>query len=151
MNEKCFSCNILLSDQILLFIASCLYFLRYWSICLLQLFVNLAMTSQILKSSHFATWPKNKDVNLKISWEGKELLRWNKYFLSLFKGFQSPKIVSDLRVFLQRNHNYAILKHLRRKMALNILSTSINIKDQAIWIWAGLMSVIKNHIEHICD
>ena len=36
--EKCFSCYILLTDQISL--PNCLYFLRYWSMCVLQLFVN---------------------------------------------------------------------------------------------------------------
>ena len=38
-----FSCYILLTDQILL--SDCLYFLRYWAICALQLFVNQAVTS----------------------------------------------------------------------------------------------------------
>ena len=34
-----------------------------------------------------------------ISWERKELLRWNKkHFSSFLKGFQLSKIVSDLRV-----------------------------------------------------
>ena len=36
--EKCFSRYILLTDQISL--PECPYFLRYWSICVLQLFVN---------------------------------------------------------------------------------------------------------------
>ena len=36
-----------LTDQIAL--SDCLYFLRYWSICVLQLFVNQAVTSQILE------------------------------------------------------------------------------------------------------
>ena len=40
--EKCFSCYILLTDQISLF--DCLYFSRYWAICALQLFVNQAAT-----------------------------------------------------------------------------------------------------------
>ena len=37
--EKCFSCYILLTDQISL--PNCFYILRYWAICVLQLFVNL--------------------------------------------------------------------------------------------------------------
>ena len=41
--EKCFSFYILLTDQLLLF--HCLYFLRNWAICVLQLFVNQAVTS----------------------------------------------------------------------------------------------------------
>ena len=47
IQEKCFTCYILLTDQISL--PDCLYFLRYWSICVVQLFVNQFMTSQILK------------------------------------------------------------------------------------------------------
>ena len=45
--QKCSSCYILLTDQISL--PSCLYFLRYWAICVLQLFVNQVATSRILK------------------------------------------------------------------------------------------------------
>ena len=45
--RKCSSCYILLSDQISL--PSCFYFLRYWAICVLQLFVNQVVTSWILK------------------------------------------------------------------------------------------------------
>ena len=45
--EKCFSCYILLTDQIQL--SDGLYILRYWAICVLQLFVNQVVTSQILK------------------------------------------------------------------------------------------------------
>ena len=45
--RKCSSCYILLTDQISL--PSCLYFLRYWAICVLQLFVNQVVMSWILK------------------------------------------------------------------------------------------------------
>ena len=41
--EKCFSCYALLTDQISL--PDCHYFLRYWSIGVLQLFVNQVVTS----------------------------------------------------------------------------------------------------------
>ena len=41
--EKCFSCYILLTDQILL--SDCLYVLRYWAVCVFQLSVNQAVTS----------------------------------------------------------------------------------------------------------
>ena len=41
--QKCFSNYILLPDQISL--SECLYFLRYWEICVLQLFVNQVVTS----------------------------------------------------------------------------------------------------------
>ena len=36
--EKSFSCYILLTEQISL--SDCLYFSKYWTICVLQLFVN---------------------------------------------------------------------------------------------------------------
>ena len=42
-SKKCFSCYILLTDQISLH--DCLSFLRYWPICVLQLFVNQVMMS----------------------------------------------------------------------------------------------------------
>ena len=45
--QKCFSSYILLTDQISL--SGCLYLLRYWAICVLQLLVNQIVTSQILK------------------------------------------------------------------------------------------------------
>ena len=47
--QKCSSCYILLTDQILL--VGCVYFLRYWEICVLQLLVNQVATSWILKSN----------------------------------------------------------------------------------------------------
>ena len=40
--EKYFSGYILLTDQILL--SGCLYFVRHWTICALQLFVNQVVT-----------------------------------------------------------------------------------------------------------
>ena len=45
----------------------CFYFLRYWSTCVLQLFVSHVLTSEILKlnlsswSSPCSTWTKNQD------------------------------------------------------------------------------------------
>ena len=40
---KCFSCYALLADQISL--SGCHYFLRYWSLYVLQLFVQQVVTS----------------------------------------------------------------------------------------------------------
>ena len=45
--EKCFSCYILLTDQILF--SDSFYFLRSWPRCVLQLFVNQVVTSRILR------------------------------------------------------------------------------------------------------
>ena len=47
LKKKYFSYNIMLPDQISL--SGCLYFVRYWTICVLQLVVNRVVTSQILK------------------------------------------------------------------------------------------------------
>ena len=41
--EKYFSCYILLIDQVSL--SGCLYFVRYWAICVLLLFVNQVVAS----------------------------------------------------------------------------------------------------------
>ena len=41
--QKCFPRYILLTDHILL--SDCLYTLRYWTICALQLFVSQVVTS----------------------------------------------------------------------------------------------------------
>ena len=46
-SQKCFSCYILLTDEISL--SDCVYFSRYWEICVLQVFVNQAVTSSFLK------------------------------------------------------------------------------------------------------
>ena len=54
--EKCVSCYILPTGNISL--PDRLYFLRYWSKCVLQLFVNLVVTLQFLK----LTLPLNEAV-----------------------------------------------------------------------------------------
>ena len=48
-SRKCFSCYILTTEQITL--SDCLYFLRYWVICILQLFFNQVVTSWQLIST----------------------------------------------------------------------------------------------------
>ena len=68
--EKYFFCYILLPDQISS--CDCIHFSRYWTICVLQLFVNQALVLRNLKltfcflSSCFATWPKHQDKNFNI-------------------------------------------------------------------------------------
>ena len=45
----------------------CLYFLRYWAICVLRYFVNQVVRSWILKKrAIFSTWPKSHDKNFNI-------------------------------------------------------------------------------------
>ena len=50
--EKCFSYYILLTAQISL--SDCLYFWKYWAICILRLFANEAVTSQSLKLTYLS-------------------------------------------------------------------------------------------------
>ena len=45
--EKFFFCYILITDQVSQ--SSCLYFVRYWTICVMKLFVNQVVTSRIFK------------------------------------------------------------------------------------------------------
>ena len=53
--RKYFSCYILWIVQVSS--SGCLYFVKYWAICVLQLFVNQVVTSWILKLRWF-TWLK---------------------------------------------------------------------------------------------
>ena len=50
-SKKYSSCYIPLTDQMSL--PGCLYFLRYWAICVLQLFVTQVATSWILKLTSY--------------------------------------------------------------------------------------------------
>ena len=45
--EKCFSCYVLFTDQISS--PDCIYFFKYWAVCILQLFASQFVTLQILK------------------------------------------------------------------------------------------------------
>ena len=45
--QKCSSCYILITDLVSL--PGCFYLLRYWALCVLQLFVIQVVTSWILK------------------------------------------------------------------------------------------------------
>ena len=120
--EKCFSCYILLTDQISL--PDCLYFSRYWVIRGLQLFVNQVVTSQNLKltlsfqSSCFATWPKRQDKNLNILRTKRAFEVKQKAFFIIFKGLSFAKNYlktesAPLRVFIintRVNSSFLILK-----------------------------------------
>ena len=93
---KCFSCYILLTDQMSL--PDWFYFLKYWAIFVLQLFAfRLRHPKFWTNQAVFHHEQKVKKLN---NWE--ERLRWNKKHLSSFlKGFQLPKTVfSDLRLRL---------------------------------------------------
>ena len=61
---------------------------RFWNL------TDLSNQAVFLHDQKFKT-------KIQISWEQKELLRWNKkYFSSFLKGFRMPKLLSDLWVHL---------------------------------------------------
>ena len=66
VKEKYFSCYILLTDQISL--SDCLYFLRYWAICVLHLFVYCMCIRVYCMciAFRFSKWPKCQAKNLNI-------------------------------------------------------------------------------------
>ena len=93
---------ILLIDQVSL--SECLYFVRCWAISVLQLFVNQAVTSWILKFTLlsnqvlFSTWPKSLDKNLNISRTKRAFkIKW-KAFIIIFKGLSMKQITILLKV-----------------------------------------------------
>ena len=91
--KKYFSCYALLTEQISL--PDCLYFLRYWSVCVLQLSVNQVVTLWILKLtylSNHAVFRHDRKFKTKnqILWEREKYLRW-KAFLSILKGLSVSK------------------------------------------------------------
>ena len=133
--EKCFSSYILLTDQISL--PNRLYFSRYWAICVLQLLTrlrrhkirNLIFLIKLLLS-FFCYMTKKSRQKLK-NLENEK--RWNKkHFSSFLKGFQLPKIVSDLRVHLW---GYCLILFYR-------------VLFNTAWIWvmvAGFKLTLKFH------
>ena len=113
--------HILLTAQI--FLPDYLYFLRYWSRCVLQLFLHHVVT---LEHQVVFLYDQNVKTKLSISWRQKQLLRWNKkHFSSFLKSYHLPKLVSDLRVRLwhyfktfkpfQKNEVFQFLGLMRKK------------------------------------
>ena len=79
--EKCFPCFILLTDQIPS--SDCLYILRYWAICVLQLFVNQAVTPLNLKLAlSFSSSPCDKCS--KLQHKNLDILRTKKGKIEAF-------------------------------------------------------------------
>ena len=94
-HKKCFSCYILLTDQISL--SHCLYFSKYWPICVLRLFFNRLVKSWNLElalsflSSRFATWPKSQYKKLNILWRKRAFVVKQKEFFIIFKRLSVAK------------------------------------------------------------
>ena len=93
--EKYFLCYILLTDQI--YLSDCLYFLKYWAICVSQLFVNRAVTSWNLKltlsflSSHFCYTTKKSRQKLTYLENEKSFRGEIKDIFIIFKGLSVLK------------------------------------------------------------
>ena len=85
-------------------LSDCLYFLRYWSKCVLQLFVyrivklyNLKLTLSFSWSC-FDIWPKSQEKNVNILRMERAFEVKLKAFFTIFKGLSVDKNVSDLRM-----------------------------------------------------
>ena len=89
--KKYFSCYILLIYQISL--SGCLYFVRYWTICVLYFFVNHIVTFKfeinlIYLIKPFFLHVQKVKTKTWISWGRKELLRWNrKHIYHILRAF----------------------------------------------------------------
>ena len=79
----------------------------------------------------FLYMTKNARQKLKISWERKELLRWNKkHFLLFLSNFQLPKILSDIRHYMIKNTIYT-MKFMSRVLCNSItVLPKIKMKDE---------------------
>ena len=95
-DEKCFSCYILLTDQISL--SNYLYFLRYWAI---YIYCNFLIT-KLWRDKFWNYLPiqtvflhdEKFKTKIVVSWERKGLLSWSKKrFSSFLKAFQLRKVV----------------------------------------------------------
>ena len=76
--------------------SGCFFFVSYWAIRVLQLFINQVVTWWFLKLTllikPFFLHDQKVMVKAEISWEERELLRWNKkLFPSFLKDFQWSK------------------------------------------------------------
>ena len=69
IQEKCFSCYILLTDKVSL--SACLYFLRYQERCVFRFFVSHVVRSQTLKLTKKSR-QKFKYLENKISFSGEK-------------------------------------------------------------------------------
>ena len=91
--KKYISCYILLTDQISL--SDCLYFLRYWAICVLQLLANQAVTTKNLKPvfliKPFWYMTKKSRQKLKNLENGKSFWGEIKSFFIIFKELSVAK------------------------------------------------------------
>ena len=102
--EKCFSCYILWTAQIhclIAFTSRDIGLYVFYNCFLTRLWRHKIWNKPYLFNQAVLIYDQKVKPKTSISWERKELLRWNKnHFPSLLKGFQLPKVVSDMRVRL---------------------------------------------------
>ena len=136
--ERYFSCYMLLTDQICLIWpkkSDCLYSLRYWIMCVLQLLTFQSVTSQILKltivflSSHFPTLPKTLVQNFKYPENKKNI--WHE-MKSIFNHFERNSTEADKTDFFGRWQSD--LKHdLIKNFRLQNYKTSFWHYQTVVW------------------
>ena len=90
--EKCFSCHILLTDQIHCLIAFTSRYVFY-NCFLTRLWRHKIWNKPYIFNQAVLIYGQKVKPKSSISWERKELFRWNKKpFSSLLKGFPLPKL-----------------------------------------------------------
>ena len=110
--EKCFSCYILLTDQ--LSSSYCLYFLRYWATSVLQLFFSQVVKSNfemklIFLTKLFFYMTKNQGKNLNILWTKRAFkVKWKSFFI-IFKRLSIANNWKNARLRIQWRLIFAIV------------------------------------------
>ena len=106
------------------------------------------MSTLSFQSSCFSTWPKSQAKNLNIL-RTKRPFKVNKKHFSFLKGFQLPKIVSDLKVrFCWRNTHYfgvIILNRFKGKIDLLSFNSSYNL-GQFLKFWNVYSGKATSHM-----
>ena len=85
--------------------SSCFYFVRYWTICVLQLYVNQVVTSwrqfwswpyaYLSSQAIFPAWPKCRDKNFNILRTKRAFKpKWKTFFI-IFKGLSIKQMIQN--------------------------------------------------------
>ena len=134
--ETCCSCHSLLTDQHSL--PDCLFFLRYWSICVLHL---------LTRFWRYKRWHKlnlhdqNVKTKMSIFWERKECLMWNnKYSFTFLRTFICKKL-SQLREYTSNLKIFMIL--------IEINYSDLNISMLFLFFFSNLNVFILN--KNVCS
>ena len=145
--EKWFSCCILLTDQISL--SDCLFFLKYWAICVLRLFLkqavtsyNLKLTVSLLSSSIFLIkcyMIKNSRQKLKNLENKKSFWSENNYEKCFLFHLKSSFCSRDIQIFSTSPQIFPLSHWLREWFKINLKVYDVSI------------CLNKNLITHLFD